>query len=77
MRTKLFFITGLFFFSGFHAQAQLLDKLKQRAKEKGLQTREVSFDSTDNEKNRTTSFEEEELQLNHYGLEVHRFGLVT
>tara|TARA_R110002050_G_scaffold22591_2_gene61498 strand:+ start:12648 stop:13535 length:888 start_codon:yes stop_codon:yes gene_type:complete len=64
MRTKLFFITGLFFFSGFHAEAQLLDKLKQRAEEKGLQTRDVSFDSTDNEKNRTTSFEEEELQIN-------------
>jgi len=64
MKPKLIIISVLFLFSGFSIEAQLLDKLKQRAKEKGLETREVSFDSTDNEKNRTTSFEEEELELN-------------
>lgn len=64
MQSKLILVTLLLFFSGFNVKAQLLDKLKERAKEKGLETREVSFDSTDNEKNRTTSFEEEELQIN-------------
>ena len=63
MKTKLILFVFLLF-TGFQAEAQLLDKLKERAKEKGLETREVSFDTTDNEKNRTTSFEEEELQIN-------------
>ncbi|WP_445737363.1 hypothetical protein [Mariniflexile sp.] len=57
-------LTLLFLFLGQNTQAQLLDKLKQRAEEKGLQTREVSFDSTDNAKNRATSYEEEELVIN-------------
>lgn len=64
MKTKLLYIIVISLFTGFNSQAQLLDKLKERAKEKGLETREVSFDTTDNAKNRTTSFEEEELQIN-------------
>lgn len=64
MKTKLFLIPYIFLFIGINVEAQLLDKLKERAKEKGLETREISFDSTDNQKNRTTSFEQEELQIN-------------
>lgn len=64
MKTKLLYIMVISLFAGFNSQAQLLDKLKERAKEKGLETREVSFDTTDNQKNRTTSFEQEELQIN-------------
>lgn len=49
---------------GTTAKAQLLEKLKKRAKEKGLETKEVSYDTTGNTKNRTTSYEREELVLN-------------
>jgi hypothetical protein len=45
MKTKHIITTLLIIGLGFNAEAQLLDKLKQRAKEKGLETREVSFDS--------------------------------
>lgn len=61
LKLRLFFAVMVFF--GFHTQAQLLEKLKERAKEKGLETREVSLDTTDNAKNRTTSFEKEDLVL--------------
>ncbi|MBT8287593.1 MAG: hypothetical protein KJO00_06215 [Bacteroidia bacterium] len=50
-------------FTGFHAEAQLLEKLKKRAQEKGLETREVSYDSAENAKNRLYS-EGEELEIN-------------
>jgi len=63
MKNRILFML-VFLMISVQAQAQLLDKLKQRAKEKGLETREVSFDTTGNEKNRTTSFEEEELVIN-------------
>jgi hypothetical protein len=63
MNTKLI-ITLLLIGLGLNIQAQLLDKLKERAQEKGLETREVSFDTTNNEKNKTNSFKEEELQIN-------------
>ena len=56
------FVVGLLF-SNQSTQAQLLEKLKERAKEKGLETREVSIDTSDNELVRTTSFEKEELVL--------------
>jgi hypothetical protein len=64
MKIKLIISSLLSIGLGINAHAQLLDKLKQRAKEKGLETRAVSFDSTDNQKNRTASFEQEELQIN-------------
>lgn len=64
MKPKLMITILLFLFSGLQVQAQLLEKLKERAKEKGLETREVSFDSSDNATNRTTTFEEEKLTLN-------------
>ena len=63
MKTRLIIISLFVLFSGFSVEAQLLDKLKERAKEKGLKTREVSLDTTDNAKNRTTSFEKEDLVL--------------
>ena len=64
MKTKIIYLTLVFLFSGAYTHAQLMDKLKLRAKEKGLETKEVSFDTTDNEKYRTTSYEVEELALN-------------
>lgn len=64
MKTNLIIITVLLFGLGFNAHAQILDELKKRAQEKGLETREVSLDTTDNEKNRTKTFEEEELRVN-------------
>ena len=64
MKNKITLTLIALFFMGFIAEAQLLEKLKQRAKEKGLETKKVSFDSTDNAKNRTTSYEDEELVIN-------------
>ncbi len=64
MKTKLIITTLLVVFSGFNAEAQLLEKLKKRAKEKGLETRDISFDSTDNVKNRSASSNDEELIIN-------------
>lgn len=64
MTARFIYCLIISLFIGFQAQAQLLDKLKERAKEKGLETRDVSFDSTDNAKNRTTSNEKEELVIN-------------
>ncbi len=64
MKHKLFLLVVSILFSGIHSHAQLLEKLKQRAKEKGLETQEISFDSTDNAKHRTTSYEKEDLVIN-------------
>ena len=63
LKVKLISISILLLFSGFQVEAQLLKELKKRAEEKGLETRDVSLDTTDNAKNRTTSFEKEELVL--------------
>ena len=49
--------------TGLQVEAQLLKELKKRAEEKGLETQEVSIDTTDNEKHRTTSYEKEDLVL--------------
>ena len=62
MKLKII-LFGVLLLSGLHIQAQLLDELKKRAKEKGLETREVSLDTSDNAVNRTTSYEEE-LEIN-------------
>ena len=64
MKTKVILASICVLFSCFYMEAQLLEKLKQRAKEKGLETREVSFDSSANEANRNSSSEVEELVLN-------------
>lgn len=64
MKLKLCALLCLLFISGYTCEAQLLDKLKQRAKEKGLETQEISFDSAANEANRYTSSEKEELIIN-------------
>jgi hypothetical protein len=53
MKTKVILLTLCFCMASWSTNAQLLEKLKQRAEEKGLETREVSYDSTENEKNRT------------------------
>ena len=63
MKSTSIYILIFFLFSGFQTEAQLLDELKKRAKEKGLETRKVSYDTTDNAKNRTTSFEKEDLVI--------------
>jgi len=60
MKAKLFITIFIFFFAGFNSgQAQLLEKLKQRAKEKGLETREVSYDSTSYDASKDHSDEED------------------
>ncbi len=64
MKPMLIIISFIFLFTGFQTEAQLLEKLKERAKEKGLETREVSLDTTDNVKHRTTSYEEKKLIVN-------------
>jgi hypothetical protein len=64
MKTKLNLLLIPLFFMGLIAEAQLLEKLKKRAQEKGLETREVSFDTTGNAKNRMASDESEELVIN-------------
>ena len=53
MKTKILLLAFLFILVDYNFQAQLLDKLKQRAKEKGLETREFSFVSSANEANRS------------------------
>lgn len=63
MKNPILFIL-VFLITGIYAEAQLLDKLKQRAKEKGLETREVSYDSSANVANRYASNEDEELVIN-------------
>ncbi|MEZ4793213.1 MAG: hypothetical protein R2783_07050 [Gelidibacter sp.] len=64
MKSKIILFMVIFLFTGINTEAQLLEKLKERAKEKGLETREVSFDSTENTRNRTVSNEDEELVIN-------------
>jgi len=64
MKLKLIITTLLVLFLGSTIEAQLLEELKKRAKEKGLETKEVSIDTTDNALHRTTSYEEEELVIN-------------
>lgn len=64
MKIKYLILILTLFYSGINLHAQLLEKLKERAKEKGLETKEVSYDSTDNAKYRNTSYEEEELVIN-------------
>jgi len=59
MKTKLFVLFLFIGLMGLKSQAQLLDKLKQRAEEKGLETREVSYDSTAYNKDNDHSDEEE------------------
>ena len=46
MKLKLIFIPFLILLGVANGQAQFLKKLKERAKEKGLETREISYDST-------------------------------
>ncbi len=64
MKTKINLTLIALFFMGLNAEAQLMEKLKKRAQEKGLVTREVSYDTTENAKNRTASNGEEELVIN-------------
>lgn len=64
MKTKINLTLIALFFMGLNADAQLLGKLKKRAQEKGLVTREVSYDTTENAKNRTASSGEKELVIN-------------
>ena len=45
MKSKLIHLMALLLL-GTQVQAQLLEKLKERAKEKGLETQDVSYDST-------------------------------
>ena len=58
MKIKLICTAILIILFGYNANAQLLDKLKQRAKEKGLETREVSYDSTSYDASKDQSDEE-------------------
>lgn len=63
MKIKLIitlFIIGL----GLKPQAQILDKLKERAKEKGLETREVAYDTTAIEINKSTAVDGAGLSIN-------------
>ena len=46
MRLKLIYTVSMSLCIGLLSHAQLLEKLKQRAEEKGLETRAVSYDST-------------------------------
>ena len=64
MKTKFVCIGVLTLMLGNNVQAQLLDALKQRAKEKGLETQEVSYDKAANEANKNSSNEHEELVIN-------------
>jgi hypothetical protein len=64
MKTKIDLTLIALFFMSLNAEAQLLEKLKKRAQEKGLVTREVSYDTTENAKNRTASSGEKELVIN-------------
>jgi len=46
MKAKIFVLSLIMGFTGYTTQGQLLEKLKQRAKEKGMETQAVSYDST-------------------------------
>ena len=58
MKPKLISLIVLLFL-GTHVQAQLLDALKKRAEQKGLETREVSYDSTAYDASKDYSDEED------------------
>ncbi|MFD1161836.1 hypothetical protein [Hwangdonia seohaensis] len=64
MKPKLIILSLICLLSCIGVEAQLLDELKKRAKKKGYETREVSLDTSDNAKHRTTSYEDEELVIN-------------
>lgn len=64
MNTKLILITLILTGSSYNLHAQLLDKLKERTKEKGLKTQEVSYDKDANEANKNSSSEGEEMLIN-------------
>src|SRR6056300_1206407 len=66
MKTKIYILTALLLFIGKPMQGQLLEKLKERAKEKGIKTSDnVSYDSTAYDPNlKTDTYEIEELELN-------------
>ena len=64
MKTKINIIAAVLLLVGLNAEAQLLEKLKKRAEEKGRTTRDVSFDSTENAKNRMAPGEKEEFVIN-------------
>lgn len=66
-KTKIIYLTLLFLFYGINTNAQLFDKLKQRAKEKGMETsNEVKYDSTAYDPNMDMDDDEdfEELVIN-------------
>ncbi|MGM5471002.1 hypothetical protein ACS386_12055 [Flavobacteriaceae bacterium LMO-SS05] len=58
MKNSILFML-VFLITGVQVEAQLLDKLKQRAKEKGLETREVSFDTAAYNKDMNHNYVEE------------------
>ncbi|RIA10581.1 hypothetical protein OE09_2448 [Flavobacteriaceae bacterium MAR_2010_72] len=58
MKIKCFLLTLVIGLFSSNIQAQLLEKLKQRAEEKGLETREVSYDSTAYDESKDHSDEE-------------------
>ena len=64
MKNRIYIIFIPLLFIGLHAEAQLLDKLKKRADEKGLATREKSIDTSENAKNRMAPGENAELVIN-------------
>jgi hypothetical protein len=67
MKIKLFFITLFLLFSGLYTNAQLMDKLKERAKEKGIETNEeVTYDKSAYDPNMDTDDEDEyeDLEIN-------------
>jgi hypothetical protein len=67
MKTKVAFITIILLFSGINSNAQLIDKLKQRAKERNIETsKEVKYDSTAYDPNMDIGDDEdiEELIIN-------------
>ncbi|MBJ6368977.1 hypothetical protein [Snuella sedimenti] len=66
MKSKVYFLTLVGLLYCFYAEAQLLEKLKERAKEKGIQTSEdVKYDSTAYDPNLGPEYDEtEELHLN-------------
>lgn len=64
MKTILILVAGLFPFSGASVNAQLLEKLKEKAKAIKLPTREVSSDSTETANKGTASNAGQELAIN-------------
>lgn len=58
MKAKLIFLSFIFLFFGLFANAQLPEKLIQLAKEKGMETQEVSYDSSSYDSSNDQSDEE-------------------